>query len=256
VIRSPRRRLTAIAAVGAVALGLLAGCRTDAGSAAYVGNTRITTDQVDTIAEAVPGQSDLSGPRVTAANLSVFNAAAAKYAASKGIPAPDITQDAIAAVANQQGITDPKAIAKARPWLKLEAETGAWVDTLMKSVQATTPTDADLRRLFTELKADFQPGTTFDQAKAALLQVPNLAQGVALRNQLEPAFKSYNISISPMYANNCVKAPCPAPYIPLVQLQTQSGGNIDVVNLPLTSGTASPPVVDLPAAVHSAPAQG
>ena len=55
-------------------------------------------------------------------------------------------------------------------------------------------------RLFNELKADFPEGTTFDQAKPTLLQVPNLRRASQLRNELEKAFQSYDISISPMYA--------------------------------------------------------
>jgi hypothetical protein len=137
--------------------------------------------------------------------------------------------------------------AATRPLLDLEAETNAWVQLFLANAPNTAPSDADLMELYNDLKPALPPGTTFDQIKPQLLQVPDLPQGVAVRNQLEPAFKSYDISISPRYSNNCAKAPCPAPYIPLVQAQGQSG-TVNVVTLPLTSDDASPPALDLPSA--------
>src|SRR6185369_9622917 len=97
VIRSPRRRLTAIAVMGALAVVALAGCRTDAGSAAYVGNTRITTDQVNDVIDSAPQLSaDLTGARQEVVNDLVYLAAVQKFAAANKIkltPVDDATRE-------------------------------------------------------------------------------------------------------------------------------------------------------------------
>lgn len=254
-----RRRLAVVAALGALVVGVLAGCRSEGGSAAWVGDTQITNDQVNAIAAAVPaGYSDLANARYSVVNLLVFNTAVRKYAATTGIAAPAVNDASRASTANnmnteaqKQVFANQQQVDAARPYLDVRAEAVEWLALLMSKQPGTMPSDADLMRLYNELKADFRPGTTFEQAKQALLQVPNLAQGVALRNSIEPTFKSYDISINPRYANNCAKAPCSGPYVPLVQFQ-----GIDVVNLPLTSAQPSPPALDLPAAVQNVPGQG
>ncbi len=242
------RRLTAIAAVGVVALGVLAGCRTEPGSAAYVGNTRITTDQVDEVVKGVPTSADLAVRRTEAVSELVYTTALQKYADANNITLAAIDPALRDQIAQTYQIPND---ATHRPFIDLEAKRYTWTNDLLNRAPSTQPSDADLRRLFRELQADFNPGTTFEQAKPALLQVPNLAQGVALRKQLEPAFQSFDITISPMYANNCVKSPCPAPTVPLVNFQTQNGA-IPVVNIALGSGQVSPPVVDLQAATSAA----
>lgn len=255
MIRSPLRRLAAIAAIGVLAGGAVTACRSDAGAAAWVGGTRISSSQVETIAGAVPNQgADRSSARVTVVTLKVFNTAAAKFAASRHIDAPAVTDAQINQAASAQRV-DPADIPARRPWLELVVTTNGWVSALTSSEPAATPTEADYQRLFTELQADFQPGTTFSQAKQTFQQIPGLAQGIALRNELEPVLKSYHISISPRYANACAAAPCPAPYIPLVQVQGPNGP-IDVVNLALTERNASPAAIDLPASVPNVSIQG
>lgn len=250
--RSPRRRLAAIAAVGVIAVGSLTACRTDAGTAAYVSDTRITDEQVNKIVSSIPaGLAETSNARLAVVNDLVFNTATAKYAASQGIAKPPITDAARGQVAQNFQIDNNAAN---RPLIDLEAETNEWMALLLAKAPTSAPSDADLMELFNELKADFPAGTTFAQAKPTLLQVPNLPQGLAVRNQLQPAFKTYNISINPRYANNCTKAPCAGPFIPLVQVQGADGNSIDVVTLPLTGANASPPAVDLPSAVSTASA--
>ena len=107
MIRSPRRRLTAIAVMGALAVGALAGCRTDAGTAAYVGNTRITNDQVNAIVDSAPQLgADLTGARQEVVNDLVYLAAVQKYATANKIkltPVDDATAGAVRA-----GIPDPE----------------------------------------------------------------------------------------------------------------------------------------------------
>ena len=253
MIRSPRRRLTAIAVMGALAVVALAGCRTDAGSAAYVGNTRITTDQVNDVIDSAPQLSaDLTGARQEVVNDLVYLAAVQKFAAANKIkltPVDDATREQYA-----QAYQVPNDAAH-RKFIDFEASVSNWTQDLLKAQPGSTPSDADLMRLFNELKADFPEGTTFDQAKPTLLNVPNVRQGIELRNGLEKAFQDYDISISPMYTAKCTKAPCAAPTVPLVSVQGQDGRPITVVSLPLTEGNASPAVVDLPSAVASAPAQ-
>lgn len=245
MIRSPRRRLVAIAALGVLAVSALAACRTDAGTAAWVGNTRISDDQVDTIAESIPSKVlDPASARVFTMTELVFNEAAARYAKSKGIAAPAVTDTTRSTVAQQLGIAnDPNKF----PVVALHAMTNEWLALLLAQQPSTAPSDADLQALFNELKVDFPPGTTFDQARQTLLQVPNLPQAVSLRNSMTPSLKSDNIQISPRYANNCTKAPCPAPAVPLAYVTTSDGTQINVVVLPLTSSNASPAAIDLPA---------
>jgi hypothetical protein len=251
VIRSrSRSRLAAVAAIGVLALGGLAACRTDAGTAAYVGNTRITDSQVESVVKLVPSNlPDASAVRVGVVNDFVFNAVAAKYAASKGISAPAVTDDVRAEAAQALQVSND---AKHRPLIDLEAQANQWKQALLSTAPNTPPTDADLMTAFNNVKAAI-PGVTFEQLKPQILQLQGLSQAVALRNQMASAIKGYDISISPRYANNCVKAPCPGTYVPLLQAQGQAG-TLDVVTLPLTQDNATPAVVDQPAPATQAPA--
>jgi hypothetical protein len=253
VIRSPRRRLTAIAVMGALAVVALAGCRTDAGSAAYVGNTRITTDKVNEIIDSAPHLSaDQSGPRKEVVNDLVYRAAVQKYAAANKIKLTAVDDALRAQYAQAYQVPNDAAH---RPFIDLEAQIATWTQDLLKAQPATAPSDAELMRLFNELKLGEQ-GYVFDQVKPQLLQIPNVAQGLTLRTSMESAFKGYDISISPMYTPDCTKAPCPAPSVPLVTIQDpNSGAPLTVITMPLTPGEASPGVLDLPSAPPTAPAQ-
>jgi len=186
------------------------------------------------------------------ANDLVFLAGAKKYADAKKIDLTPVDESQRDQYAQAYQIPNDAAH---RPFIDFEMTVSNWTQDLLRAQPANQPTDADLQRLFNELKADFPEGTTFDQAKQVLLQIPNAAAGISLRKDLESAFKGYDISISPMYASKCTKAPCPTPTVPLVSVQAQDGSTIPVVTLPLTSAQASPPVVDVSPSAQLAPAQ-
>ena len=107
---SPRRRLIAVAAVGLVAAGVLAGCRSEPGTAAFVGGTRITDQQVNDGVKTISIPNVGPGPiRQTYVADLAFIALAEHYAKDHKIDLPAVTNDELAQEAQSVGIPAAQA---------------------------------------------------------------------------------------------------------------------------------------------------
>jgi hypothetical protein len=240
-----RRRAVIAAVAGVLALTVLAGCRTEPGSAAFVGDTRITTSQVNDVLDgykADGGQiksADEGARRRDIANLLVFIEIAKRFAAQKNLPAPQPDYAAQAQAAN---------VPASDPWVRLVADYNAYRALVEANAPAVTPTEADyldaadllIRQGFPE---DQGIPSDRNQIADALKSSDLIATGLAVRNALTPVVKDANVSVNPAFGPAAVAASSVRnPQDPLGRAYT-------TVILPLTAGaTSSPAVVDIPKA--------
>jgi hypothetical protein len=221
--------------IGGVAL---AGCQTQPGTAGYVGDTRFTDDQVDSASTAIEADfaktqepPPIGDVRQFVAESLVFNEVLARYAKEQGVVVPPVDYTAIA---------QSYGLPEADPFVHLAGDQDAIRAALLAKATPVTPTDADYRAMYEQLRKFGVPGT-FEEVQANLAKLDSIPKGIALRTALADASKRYNVGISPRYQ------PAEA-RIAFVLSSTGTGNqSIPVVVLPLGSGTSMPPVLDLPA---------
>ncbi len=234
-----RRRLVTVAAAGVLALTALAGCRSEPGSAAFVGDTRITTNQVNDVLDGVradgvtvdPTREGTIRQEVTA--QLVFLDVAKRYATEKGFPAP--TPD-------YQTVADRNKLPTSDPFVRLVAESQAYDALLKQQIKPATVTDADyLQAADAAIAQGVADPSQRDKLAASIKQDPGfadeMAHGIAVRNELTDAIKRYNVTVNPAFGPAATT---------LVSGQTDGDATISLVVLPLTAGaTTAPAVIDL-----------
>jgi hypothetical protein len=224
-----RVRLGFLAAVALVGTLALSGCQRDPDRAIQIGDFTVDNAQVDATAEqfatelanAPAGIEDPIGAvRQSVVQLTVFNELARRYAKEKGItlPEPDY-----AAAAESLGVSPDD------PYVRLNAETSAYLPALRERATPQTPTEADMQEVYARYSqlagANAAP---YDQIKAALLDLPEYAQALALRTELLAAMDRYGLTVNPRYT------PLEFP------LFSVSQGQLVLVNMPM--GGAGTPV--------------
>jgi polyhydroxyalkanoate synthesis regulator phasin len=251
-----RRVVTAIA-LSVVAMGLLSACREDAGSAAFVGNTRITEAYVDKVAGAVPVTPtgiSATQARQLAITYTTFNALAAHIAQDEHLARPVPTADQTSTIVTDFSI--PAADASSNEFVKVLAQANAWENLLASKAAAAKPTDAELKQVYDNLVAqgvitEGESGAAFSDLKSQIAGLQGLGNAITLQRQLEVAAKKYDLEVNPRYAGECTVAPCSALQIPLLPVQLQDGtsktglyvrldGNTDPVVLDKTVPAATP----------------
>ncbi len=223
------RRSFALAAVGAVALVALSGCRLETGSAAYVGSTRYTNDQVTRVAKEVSSakQLDISGP-AGVAELFVLRDVSGRLIKEKGWTAsqPVTTSDVAGAL----------DVPVDSQYASLRAEVETNLAAIKEHVTPTKPTSDDLHDLYDRAQLG---GLITDPAQQTFANVspqfdsPDLEVALAQRAALLDAIKRYDVSVNPRYA--------PAEY-PLLSFQ----GGVPAVVVALNAKSVNPGVVNLP----------
>ncbi|GIH12116.1 hypothetical protein [Rugosimonospora africana] len=237
----PRRRLIAAAATGVLALAALTGCRFETGAdAAYVGDTRFSNHQIDTLVAQLKKDgakiqdSDQAQVRRQIVANEVFIEVAKRFSKEKGYPAPTENIDTLAQSA-AQGIGLPINDA----YVQLVATAEAYRELLTEKASEGTVTDADYRDAFNLLVSQQAAGPSdFAEVKQALQSqfASDLAKAVTVRNELTDAMKRYNVSLNPRYQ--------PAG-ITLATVPTQSGDNLPVAQLTIGGSKGGAPVLDL-----------
>ncbi len=231
-----RARRLVPAAILAVLAGLaLTGCRTQPGIASYVGDTRLTDNEVEQLVTTIETDVKNAGGtlqkeaygniRQLVVQLTVFTEIAKRYAAEKGLTLP--AQDYETA-AQQFGlpVTDP--------FVKLAVDSDAYRTLLLENAQPANPTEADLRDAYDRVVASGVQEISFEQLKDQLAALPQLRSGVGLRNELAAAADRYGVSVNPRYQ---------PVEMPLSGVPGQSG-EIWLVALPLGATGGTPAVVD------------
>jgi hypothetical protein len=251
-----------VIAIGVLAMSALTGCRSDAGSAAYVGNTRITGGQVNDVVADIPpavakGATHAELESVILQTI-VFNKVAAQFAADKGYGTAKPDQSDVAARAQNFGVST--SAAGSNKFVQLLAESDAWQALLLSKMPAGAATEADYKAVFDELSAnnELKPGTTFAAVEPEIKQYApaNLAQANNLRQQLNAASTGNNVEINPRYQAACTAAPCGGLGISLTELTVtdpQSGQATQQIPImmPTIAEDKSPVVLDLPSASPS-----
>lgn len=238
-----RRRVVAVIAMGALAVGGLTACRTDSGSAAYVGNTRISNADVDGIVASLPKNGPVTAEEARQLTITygAFNALAAKVAASKGLGTAKPDKTEITGIASELKV-DPS-----NKFVQTIAQGDAWRTLLMSKAPKVTPNDVELKQIYQNLVSAgnvFQ-GTppSFEEVRSELLTIPDLDQGVGLYREMTAAAAKSNISVNPRYAAPCTASPCASLEFPVFAVALQSGQSVTVLNLQLDD-EAHPVVVD------------
>lgn len=206
------RRLVAVMAVTLVGSLVLAGCQSDPTIAAYVGNTKITEEQVSKIvddynrltaqaAAANPGaeQQPPALDRVDVLTAMVLHEGCAQLAQDKSLkPASTTTA---ADFASQRGM----------PADSQYAILGAELVSCMSGVPAATapPTEAELRELYDRALAAGmlqEPVPTFDQIKDRLAQDQSVQQAFAAKQLYTAVAGSERVVVNPRYRPLTVQA--------------------------------------------------
>jgi len=226
-----RPRLVAAVLAAALALSGLTGCRSEPGSAAFVGDTRITTDQVDRVLDEVKADggsvdpSDEGTLRRQIASALVFVEVAKRYVADQNLPAPQPDYQAVAARIR---------LPAGDPLVRLIADSQTYLDLLTSSVPPAQLTDADFNATADLLiNQGVQGGREAIVGQLKSGYTEQISTGVGVRNALTPLMKKYDVTVNPLYG-------------PASLALTSTQGGLALVALPLTSdSSATPAVVDL-----------
>jgi hypothetical protein len=245
-----RRRLIAVAALGVLLAGALAGCRSQTGTAAYVGDTRITEAHIDSVVDTVKLDglnvtNDIRGNlRQFAVRNLAFIALAEQYAASKNITLPPVTDDQAAQFV-QTRLNLPSSAASSqffRDWAQADLDESK----LAAAETPVTPTDAQLRDIYARAVAGGVTTATFASVKSAIENISGLGQALALQSGLAKTEKANAVQVNPRYypAQQLGRPEQGLDY-PLIQVGNPAGQLVDVVVTPLGKPTPAP-VVDVP----------
>jgi hypothetical protein len=198
----PRTRRSALVAVLALAGGLaLTGCgRAQPGTAAYVGETRYTERQIDTIVDEIRSSASgnqLPNPRATVVGWLVMADLGRRAAEERSITIPASDYDLLA---EQTGLPSDSATVRAvADWAAVYNAIARRVTTDQQA-GPVTPSDEDLREIYEVLHADPRlEDLTFEEVAAQLRQIPEVAISVAVRNALREAAAKHRLVVNPRY---------------------------------------------------------
>lgn len=220
-----RRRLAAGLAAGVLALLGMAGCRSQPGTAAYVGDARFTEAQVEEIVNSIP---NLPGDRIGDAReftvtMLVLREAGTGYANREGLSIPDPQVDAIA---EQSGLP-----ADSR-YTVLLADFNAVLRALAEHAEPAAPSESDQREAYANLQTNGQPVPPFDQVRQAF-SAETMGVAVGQRNLLTGIVRDADVMVNPKYGDLDYQ-------VPLVIGQVQSSLAVRLAEQP----GSGPAVVD------------
>lgn len=242
-----------MAVVGLLAVGGLSACRSYAGTAAFIGDTRVSIAQVDSVEASIPAAVIKANNVTTSvgqqvvAQYETFLNLMQKYAKENNLGAPTVPASAVTAEGQQLGLT--AAEAQKNGFAQLIAAVTTWESYLVSKTPKRASTQADYQSLYNELvKAGTLPATTSFAQVASTLQteVPDLGGINDLRDGLNAAAKKYDVTVNPRYLGACSKAPCAGFEIPLLQVNDQTNQIAFAGAYVEMGGDATPAVLDSP----------
>jgi hypothetical protein len=213
-----RLRLVAVVAIAGV---LLTGCARDTDEALRVGDVSVDNAQVDAIAAPLVARLQGNGVsdeiRANVAEQTVFLEVARRYAREKGIT-PEAPDYQAAATRIQASVDDP--------YVRLNAESEAYLNALRENTPARTPTEAELREGYDRfIRLVGSSPATYEQIREELLTLALYANSLALRDELTAAMGRYGVTVNPRYQ--------PLEFPLFAVTVTASGGQLVLVSLPL-----------------------
>jgi hypothetical protein len=262
---SPRRRLIAVAAVGLVAVGVLAGCRSEPGTAAFVGGTRITDQQIDAQMDSLtadlqrsqqgasqsPDQSAPAFDPQAALKTYCGGEASCRTSVLEQLVSIDVIKRYLADHKSdtrfstdgdpvgdaQKAITEAATTNKIKPsdlYLNSVLQFQAYEKQLASKLTPVTPTEADLMAIYQQIKNAGLTTASFADVKAQIAQLQGLGQGLAAKKLLAGAEQTYNVSVNPRYVPTPVAGQANFGFqLPTVQVNDQQGRAYTIVGVPL-----------------------
>ncbi|HEY3504068.1 MAG TPA: hypothetical protein VGN37_14950 [Actinocatenispora sp.] len=221
------RRVAAVLALSAAVAGGATACNVQPGAAAFVSSDRITQAQVNDVFQSVVDgyhnqvpTSDYGNIRKSVAATMVMHDLVRRVAADTGVTIPP---------ANYAALAKETSLPEDNPYVRLEAETQAAINTLRNAASNAPPREQDLRDVYDSLvRQGLQ--TSYAQFRPQLVAQPSVGKTAALRGTLIAATKKYHVDVNPRYG--ALAYPLTA-----VQLGTANG------YLPVPLGKGSPNVV-------------
>jgi hypothetical protein len=187
------RRLVAVAVVTAVGVLALAGCRSQPGVAAYVGDTEFSQNQVDRAFDSVtdPSLKQNEGAlRQFIVSMMVVSEVAERHAGSIGKPVPKVDAAEVA-----QGAAADSDFAR------LQARYTGAIRLLQSEARSVEPDEQLRRMLFDQLvqRGAVQRGVSYEQVRTAI-DSDQLRGVVGVRNLLAELAKRYDVVVNPAFA--------------------------------------------------------
>jgi hypothetical protein len=185
------RRVAPVLVLALIAGLALAGCRSQPDTAAYVGDARLTNEQLEDLFSEVSSQGASRSSRTAVVQWWVLNELGRRIAADKGYQIPEAQ---VAQAAQQYGLKPDSPLAR------LAAEEQAVLQGIASSVKPTPASEEDLRAVYDKgRKAGvIPPDITFEQARPEL-DVDALRAALTQRDLFRDAAKTYNLTVNPQY---------------------------------------------------------
>jgi hypothetical protein len=235
--------------MGLIAVGALSACRTDAGTAVFVGNHSISEAQVDKAVADLPAgviQND-NDARNLMASTAAFNEVAKRLAKDKGYGTATPTSEELTSFGAQYKLTPAQAAKNS--FIVTYAQALAWRDLLLSKMPNKAPTEAGLMEAYANLAGAgaITPGTSYATVKPEIAGIQGIGQAIELQSEMDATAKRYDITVNPRFVPSCSKAPCAGLTFPLLEVSSTDGSQTFEV-LFFNMGTSTNPVVlDSPA---------
>ena len=231
------RRFVLFAVLAVAATVGLAGCQTQPGTAAYVGDTRITDDQIDQavariqadVDKAEPGRTVPTGTlRTIVVGQTLFNEVAGQYASEHGIKVGPINYDEAGASIG---------LPADDPYVHLSADMDAYRTALLAKVTPRAPTEDEIRGVYDKVSAAVGRENVgdYNTVRPQIAALTTLAPALGLKAELTDAAKRYGVGVNPRYQPVTV---------PLLSIGTNP--QVDIVTMDLGAPPGSPAVQDVP----------
>jgi hypothetical protein len=247
------RRLAPLAALALVGTLALTGCRSQPGTAIYIGSTAYSETYVNGLAEQLqklPGFTRGDG-RTRATEWLVVRDLGKRMVAEKGWPAPEVDEQS--AVTQIQGALQAggsggaQDIRSFQPLIKVYAEYEAYRGALQQHAAPVELTNADYADLYQRYKAAGLLPANLDEAafRQGLPQEDQqlIQPNLGLRELYNEAIRKASVRVNPQYGLS---------ELPL--LRTKDGRAI--IAAPLDAKAGQPAVVPAPAQQSQSPSNG
>ncbi|MGC9666732.1 hypothetical protein ACNTMW_09265 [Planosporangium sp. 12N6] len=243
------RRLALIAVPALVGSLALTGCRSQPGTALYVGSAQYSEKYVDQLADQLGKVSALNrgDGRRTITQWLVERDLGKRLVADKHWPKPTVDEQAAASEIENALPASNRSVEPLRPLIRLYAEYGAYRSAVQEHVAPAQPTDADYTELYQRYKDAGLLPAGMDEAtfRSSLpdrdqqLIRPNLA----IRELYREAIRKTNVTVNPKYALT---------ELPLLETNSKRS----IVAVPLNSKAGEPAVVPAATEQSQVPTNG
>lgn len=219
------RKLVTALIVGVLALVGSTACRSQIGTAAYVGDIQITDKNVEEVIDSVRSeipQERFGDIRQTIVTMLVLTEAGKQYAKAEGISIP---------AGDPRELAQQNQIAADTKYAVLAANFLATMRVLADKAVPADPDDNDQREAYANLDTNGQQVPPFDQVRS-YFNAEAMAASIGQRNMLNEVVKRSDVRVSPRYS--------PLTY----QIPMQVGGVPTWVGVRLSGDPSSDAVVE------------